>query len=39
MTPHPGTVEKVFSNTLPRPRELRSQEFFALCDEIYKVIQ
>ncbi len=39
MTPRPGTIEKVFKNELPRPRELRSTHFFELSDEIYKVIQ
>jgi hypothetical protein len=39
MSPHPGTVEKIITNPLPRPRERRGPDFFALADEIYKVIQ
>lgn len=30
----PGTVEKVFENNLPFPRNLRSEHFFALVDKI-----
>jgi ABC-type nitrate/sulfonate/bicarbonate transport system ATPase subunit len=30
----PGTIEKVFDNSLPLPRNLRSEHFFALVDKI-----
>jgi ABC-type proline/glycine betaine transport system ATPase subunit len=30
----PGTIEKVFDNSLPFPRNLRSEHFFALVDKI-----
>lgn len=39
LTERPGRLEKIVKNTLPRPRELRSQEFFALEDELYRLIK
>lgn len=33
-TPRPGTVKKEFINTLPRPRNMRSNEAYALIDAI-----
>ena len=39
LTQRPGKIEKIVKNTLPRPRELRSQEFFALEDELYRLIK
>ena len=39
LTERPGKIEKIVKNTLPRPRALRSQEFFALEDELYRLIK
>jgi NitT/TauT family transport system ATP-binding protein len=39
MTSHPGTVEAIIKNTLPRPRNLRSSEAFKLEDKIRKLIR
>lgn len=39
LTPRPGRIEKIFVNKLPRPRDLRSPEFFKMEDELYKVIK
>lgn len=39
LTPSPGKLEKIVQNTLPRPRQKRSQDFFRLEDEIYKAIK
>lgn len=39
MTAHPGTVEAIVTNSLPRPRNLRSQEFFKMEDKIYRLIR
>ncbi len=39
MTSAPGTIEKVIHNTLPRPRDKRSPQFFALEDELNKLIK
>lgn len=38
MTKGPGKIEKIIENTLPRPRAKRSKEFFALEDELYKLV-
>ncbi len=38
MSSSPGIIKKVFLNTLPRPRNLRSKEFFEMEDEIKKLI-
>jgi len=34
VTPRPGHIERVFTNTLPRPRDRRSPSFFALEDQL-----
>ena len=39
LTPRPGKIEKIIINHLPRPRERRSEEFFCLEDELYKLIE
>ena len=39
LTERPGKIERIVKNTLPRPRALRSQEFFALEDELYRLIK
>lgn len=39
LTPLPGTIEKVIENTLPRPRNKRSLEFFALEDELTSLVR
>lgn len=39
LTPVPGRVEKVLGNMLPRPRNKRSQEFYRVYDELYKLIR
>jgi NitT/TauT family transport system ATP-binding protein len=39
LTPRPGRIEKIVTNPLPRPRNKRSQEFFNLEDELYKLIR
>lgn len=39
LTPLPGTIEKIVVNTLPRPRDKRSPEFYRLEDELYKLIK
>lgn len=39
MTQAPGTVEKVVNDTLQRPRNLRSKEFFAFEDQLTGLIK
>lgn len=39
LTPTPGRIEKIVENSLPRPRNKRSQEFYRLYDELYKIIK
>ncbi len=39
MTQAPGTVKKVVHDTLPRPRNLRSKEFFAFEDQLTSLIK
>ena len=39
LSPRPARIEKIVVNKLPRPRALRSKEFFALEDELYKLIR
>lgn len=39
LTPRPGKIEKIMVNTLPRPRDPRSAEFFKLEDELYNLIR
>lgn len=38
-TPRPGKIEKIISNSLPRPRNRRSDEFYKLSDHLTKVIR
>lgn len=38
MSAHPGHIEQVIENRLPRPRELRSKEFFAMEDTLTGLI-
>lgn len=39
LTPIPGQIEKIIENPLPRPREKRSEDFYRLYDELYKLIR
>jgi len=39
LTSRPGMLEKVVSNRLPRPRKRRSEDFYTLEDELYKLIK
>jgi NitT/TauT family transport system ATP-binding protein len=39
MSKAPGTILEVIKNTLPRPRNLRSKEFFALEDKLTAIIK
>jgi ABC-type nitrate/sulfonate/bicarbonate transport system ATPase subunit len=39
MSAHPGKIENIVENDLPRPRELRSPAFFAMIDKITALIQ
>ncbi|MBI2628013.1 MAG: ABC transporter ATP-binding protein [Candidatus Niyogibacteria bacterium] len=39
LTPRPGKIERIITNTLAKPRNKRSPEFFCLEDEIYKLIR
>lgn len=39
MTPRPGRAEEVLTVNLPRPRNKRSQEFFALVDKIMEIVK
>ncbi len=39
LTSRPSRIEKIMINTLPRPRQKRTQEFFNLEDELYRVIK
>ena len=38
-TPRPGHIEKIVVNPLPRPRNKRSSEFFALEDELTAIVR
>jgi NitT/TauT family transport system ATP-binding protein len=38
-TPAPGTIEHIVTNPLPRPRNRRSPEFFALEDKLMNLIK
>ncbi|MEI6326744.1 MAG: ABC transporter ATP-binding protein [Candidatus Roizmanbacteria bacterium] len=38
MTPSPGKIEKILANTLKRPRNLRSAEFYRWEDELMELI-
>ena len=39
LTPRPGRIERIVENHLPRPREKRSEGFYKMEDEIYKIIK
>jgi ABC-type nitrate/sulfonate/bicarbonate transport system ATPase subunit len=39
LSPRPGSIERVITNPIARPRNLRSHQFFKLEDEIYKLIK
>ena len=39
LTPRPGKIERIVTNNLPRPRELRSHAFYILEDELYRLIK
>jgi NitT/TauT family transport system ATP-binding protein len=39
LSARPGHVAKVLENDLPRPRNMRSEEFFKLEDRIYKLLK
>lgn len=39
LTQRPGRVEKIVNNRLTRPREKRSEEFYRLEDQLYKLIK
>ncbi len=39
LTPRPAKIERIITNKLVRPRDLRSQEFYALEDELYGLIK
>ncbi len=39
LTSQPGKIEKIIESQLPRPRNKRSPEFFALEDKIYGIIK
>lgn len=39
LTPQPGSVEKILDVDLPRPRNLRSEEFFKLEDKLKDLIK
>ncbi|HTL39817.1 MAG TPA: ABC transporter ATP-binding protein [Methylomirabilota bacterium] len=39
LTPRPARVEKILKNTLPRPRQMRSSDFFLLEDQLYQLIK
>lgn len=39
LTPAPGEIQTILENNLPRPRNIRSTEFFALEDELNKLIK
>jgi len=39
LTPQPGSVKEVIENQLPRPRDLRSQDFFQMEDKLKNLIK
>jgi NitT/TauT family transport system ATP-binding protein len=39
LSPRPGMVEKTITNTLPRPRQQRTPEFFKLTDRLEELIK
>jgi NitT/TauT family transport system ATP-binding protein len=38
LTARPGKIEKIIENTMPRPRQKRSREFFAMEDMLYTFV-
>ncbi len=38
LTSRPGKIEKIIANTLPRPRQKRTQAFYKLEDELYGLV-
>lgn len=38
LTQRPGRIERIVQNSLPRPREKRSSSFYALEDELHRLI-
>lgn len=38
LTTHPGSIEKIVENKIPRPRAKRSKEFFTLEDQLYSLV-
>lgn len=39
LTPLPGQIEKIITNTMPRPRKKRSPKFWKLEDELYRTVK
>jgi ABC-type nitrate/sulfonate/bicarbonate transport system ATPase subunit len=39
MTGQPGSIEAIVPNTLPRPRNIRSKESFALEDKLLALVK
>jgi ABC-type nitrate/sulfonate/bicarbonate transport system ATPase subunit len=39
LTPGPGRVEKIITNNLSRPRNMRDEKFYKLSDELTKIVQ
>ncbi len=39
LTSQPAKIEKILTNTLPRPRNMRSAEFYGLRDELYRLVK
>ncbi len=39
LSPRPGHIRKIITNTLPRPRIERSADFYALEDQLYELVK
>ena len=39
LTPRPSKIERLIANSLPRPRHKRTEEFFRMEDELYRIIK
>lgn len=39
LTPRPSKIERLITNSLPRPRHKRTEEFFRMEDELYRIIK
>lgn len=39
LTPRPARIEKIVSNTLPRPRQMRTEPFYHLEDELNQLVR